>query len=223
MAGLGCGTLDELRGLIGDCTRCPLGCTRTNIVFGAGDPQARVVFVGEAPGKNEDLRGEPFVGSAGKLLDEMLEHIGLTREQVYICNVLKCRPPGNRDPEPSEIEACTPFLREQIRVIDPEVLATLGNFATKFVLRTKTGIAQLHGQPQQAGRFTVLPFYHPAVALYDNSKRSVLFADIERLAEVLDGAAPDPGPAPDPSVGDEPLLENTHCDTETAAVQERLF
>lgn len=189
MVSLGCANLTEIRELIGDCHRCPLGDTRTTIVFGVGDPAARVMLIGEAPGKNEDLKGEPFVGAAGQLLNELLAHAGLARDDVYIANVLKCRPPGNRDPEPAEIETCTPFLREQIRVIGPEVLVTLGNFATKFVLRTETGITRLHGRPQQAGRFTVLPIFHPAAAIYDRTKRDALFADFETLASLL-AAAP---------------------------------
>ena len=119
MTGLGCTSLPELRELVGDCMRCDLSATRTTLVFGVGDPQARVMLVGEAPGRNEDLKGEPFVGAAGQLLDELLAHAGLRRDEVYIANVLKCRPPGNRDPLPEEIATCTPFLREQIRVIDP--------------------------------------------------------------------------------------------------------
>ena len=189
MAGLGCTSLPEIRELIGDCHRCPLGDTRTTLVFGVGDGAARVMFVGEAPGKNEDLKGEPFVGAAGQLLNELLAHAGLTRDQVYIANVLKCRPPGNRDPEPLEIEPCTPFLREQIRVIAPDVLVTLGNFATKFVLKTETGITRLHGRPQQTGRFTVLPIFHPAAAIYDRTKRDALFADFETLRDLLGEAA----------------------------------
>jgi uracil-DNA glycosylase family 4 len=185
VSGLGCASLAEIRELIGDCHRCPLGDTRTTLVFGVGDPKARVMLVGEAPGKNEDLKGEPFVGAAGQLLNELLAHAGLAREDVYIANVLKCRPPGNRNPEPGEIETCTPFLREQIRVIEPEVLVTLGNFATKFVLRTETGITRLHGRPQQAGRFTVLPIFHPAAAIYDRTKRDALFADFEVLRGLL--------------------------------------
>jgi uracil-DNA glycosylase len=184
--GLGCATLDELRELIGDCHRCPLGDTRTTLVFGVGDPHARVMLVGEAPGRNEDLNGEPFVGAAGQLLNELLTHAGLERSDVYIANVLKCRPPGNRDPEQTEIETCTPFLREQIRVIDPDVLVTLGNFATKFVLKTDVGITRLHGRVQEAGRFTVLPIYHPAAAIYDRTKRDALFADFATLRELLD-------------------------------------
>jgi len=185
MPGLGCATLEELRDLVGDCHRCDLGCTRTMLVMGAGDHLARVMFIGEAPGKNEDLRGEPFVGAAGKLLDELLAHAGLARSEVYIANVLKCRPPQNRDPEPVEIETCTPFLREQIRIISPEVLVTLGNFATKFVLKTETGITRLRGIAHSAGRFTVLPIFHPAAAIYDRTKRDALFSDFEHLGELL--------------------------------------
>ena len=204
MSGLGCTSLTELRELIGDCHRCELGCTRTRLVFGVGDPHARVMFVGEAPGKNEDLQGEPFVGAAGRFLDELLEHAGLKRSEVYIANILKCRPPGNRDPEAAEIETCTPFLREQIRVISPDVLVTLGNFATRFVLRTDAGITRLRGTVQSAGRFVVLPIFHPAAAIYDRTKRDVLLADFARLRELLDrtGVAErdsesvEPGPEP---------------------------
>ncbi|HET6351318.1 MAG TPA: uracil-DNA glycosylase [Coriobacteriia bacterium] len=185
MAGIGCATLEELRDHIGDCTRCGLAPTRTTLVFGVGDPHARVMFVGEAPGKNEDLKGEPFVGAAGKLLDELLAHAGLERSDVYIANVLKCRPPGNRDPLPDEIETCTPFLREQIRIIDPDVLVTLGNFATRFVLKTDAGITSLRGRVRTAGKFTVLPIFHPAAAIYDQTKREVLFGDFALLGELL--------------------------------------
>jgi uracil-DNA glycosylase family 4 len=183
--GLGCLDLEGLRLHVGDCHRCPLGETRTQVVFGVGDPAARVMFIGEAPGKNEDLKGEPFVGAAGQFLNELLAHAGLERSEVYIANVLKCRPPGNRDPEPAEIETCTPFLREQIRLIGPDVLVTLGNFATKFVLKTETGITRLHGTVHQAGRFTVLPIFHPAAAIYDRTKRDALIADFEQLARLL--------------------------------------
>lgn len=188
MPALGCSSLIEIRDLIGDCRRCGLGDTRTTLVFGVGDDHARVLFIGEAPGRNEDLNGEPFVGAAGKLLNELLAHAGLAREEVYIANVLKCRPPDNRNPEVTEIETCTPFLREQIRVIDPDVLVTLGNFATKFVLRTETGITQLHGRPTQTGRFTVLPIFHPAAAIYDRTKRDALFADFDTLRGLLEAA-----------------------------------
>jgi len=180
-----CASLGELREHIGDCHRCQLAEARTQVVFGVGNPHARVMLIGEAPGKNEDLQGEPFVGAAGKLLNELLQHAGLAREEVYIANIVKCRPPGNRDPEPLEIETCAPFLRSQVRLIAPDVLVTLGNFATKFVLRTETGITRLHGTVQQAGRFTVLPMYHPAAAIYDRSKRDDLFADFARVGEFV--------------------------------------
>jgi len=197
MVGLGCTTLDEVRSLVGDCHRCSLGDTRTTLVFGVGNPHARVVLVGEAPGKNEDLKGEPFVGAAGQLLNELLAEAGLGRQDVYIANVLKCRPPGNRDPEPTEIETCTPFLREQIRVISPEFLVTLGNFATKFVLKTEVGITRLRGKVQTAGRFTVLPIYHPAAAIYDRNKRDDLFADFRLLRGLLGEV-----PAEEPDTGE---------------------
>jgi uracil-DNA glycosylase len=178
-------TLRELEEHIGDCHRCPLGDTRTTLVFGVGRSDADIVFIGEAPGRNEDLKGEPFVGAAGALLDELLASIGLHRSEVYIANILKCRPPGNRDPQQVEIDTCTPFLREQVRLIDPTVIVTLGNFATRFVLKTPAGITGLRGSLHRAGRFTVLPIFHPAAALYDSTKRDVLFADFALIGEVL--------------------------------------
>ena len=202
MSGLLCPDLEALRTHIGDCHRCPLGDTRTQVVFGVGDSSARVMLIGEAPGKNEDLKGEPFVGAAGQLLNELLAHAGLERGDVYIANVLKCRPPANRDPEPLEIETCTPFLREQIRLIGPDVLVTLGNFATKFVLKTETGITRLHGTVHKAGRFTVLPIFHPAAAIYDRSKRDDLFADFERLRRLLAEESASDGDAAAPASGD---------------------
>ncbi len=202
MSGLGCETLEALRSLIGDCYRCELGCTRTRLVFGVGDPDARVLIVGEAPGRNEDRKGEPFVGAAGRLLDELLAHAGLERGEVYIANVLKCRPPSNRNPEVREIETCTPFLREQIRLIAPEVIVTLGNFATRFVLETDAGISGLHGKTRRAGTYTVFPIFHPAAAIYDRTKREPLFDAFATLGELLRGERvaevdPDPAPAPD--------------------------
>jgi len=177
------------------------------------------MLIGEAPGRNEDLKGEPFVGAAGKLLDELLAHAGLTREQVYIANVLKCRPPGNRDPLPEEIETCTPFLREQIRIIDPEVLVTLGNFATRFVLKTEQGITRLRGEIHHAGKFTVLPIFHPAAAIYDRTKRDALFADFELLGQILAEAESREGAQSAHGVSDAPAAE--HADpTEGAAAED---
>ena len=177
--------LDELRTQVEACHGCPLAGGRTQVVFGDGNPNARVLIVGEAPGKNEDLQGIPFVGKAGQNLNALLEIAGLRREDVFIANVLKCRPPGNRDPRAEEIEACTPFLREQTRTIDPEFIVTLGNFATKFILKTEVGITRLHGQLQMAGRFKVFPIYHPAAAIYDRSKQEALERDFATLGRLL--------------------------------------
>jgi DNA polymerase len=180
------GSLEELRQHMVDCRRCSLGATCTNLVFGVGDPHADLMFIGEAPGEKEDLLGEPFVGAAGKLLDELLASIGLARADVYIANVLKCRPPGNRDPLPAEIAECAPFLREQIRLIDPKVIATLGNFATKFVLHTDRGITGLRGKLYRVDGRQVVPIFHPAAALYTPAKRETLFEDFRRLRAVID-------------------------------------
>lgn len=177
--------LEDIRAQVESCRKCPLADGRTQTVFGVGSPEARVLIVGEAPGKNEDLQGEPFVGAAGKYLNELLAIAGLRREDVFIANVLKCRPPGNRDPRPEEIELCTPYLREQTRTIDPEFIVTLGNFSTKFILKTEIGITRLHGTVQRAGKFKVFPIFHPAAALYDGSKREALENDFATLGELL--------------------------------------
>lgn len=177
--------LDELRVQVESCRRCPLCDGRTQMVFGVGNPHARVMFIGEAPGKNEDLQGEPFVGAAGHYLNELLGCAGLRREDVFIANVLKCRPPGNRDPRPEEIQTCTPYLREQTRTIDPEVLVTLGKFSTQFVLKTQVGITRLHGRVQRAGKFLVFPIFHPAAALYDGAKREAMENDFVTLGQLL--------------------------------------
>lgn len=187
--------LDEIRAAVEGCRKCPLADGRTQTVFGDGNPQARVLIVGEAPGKNEDLQGIPFVGAAGKYLNELLAIAGLRREDVFIANVLKCRPPGNRDPRPEEIELCTPYLREQTRTIDPEFIVTLGNFSTKFILKTEVGITRLHGKLQKAGKFKVFPIFHPAAALYDGSKRVALENDFATLGELLRASQPADGAA----------------------------
>ncbi len=192
---LDCPDLEALRRHIGDCGACALGQTRGKLVFGVGDPHSRLMFIGEAPGKNEDLQGEPFVGAAGKLLDELLASIGLDRSQVYIANVLKCRPPNNRDPLAGEIERCAPFLAEQVRLIDPDVIATLGNFATRYVLETDRPISVLRGRLFHRDGRHVVPIFHPAAALYDQTKRDVLFDDFKRLRVVLD-TMPRAGEAP---------------------------
>ncbi len=171
------------------CTRCRLAQGRTQVVFGSGSPTADLMFVGEAPGFHEDKQGIPFVGQAGKLLEKLLNGIGLERHDVYIANVLKCRPPGNRDPQPDEIESCEPHLFRQIELIEPTVVATLGNFATKLLSGRPTGITRVHGQEQETtigGRTVILyPLYHPAAALYTPAMLKVLESDFARLPELL--------------------------------------
>jgi uracil-DNA glycosylase family 4 len=186
------------------CTRCRLAQGRTQVVFGSGDAHADLMFVGEAPGFHEDKQGVPFVGQAGKLLERLLAGVDLRREDVYIANVLKCRPPGNRDPQPDEIEACEPHLFRQIELIEPKVIATLGNFATKLLSGRPLGITRVHGQEQAltiAGRSVVLyPIYHPAAALYTPAMLRVLEADFARLPALLGhGSQPVGLPEPEPS------------------------
>jgi uracil-DNA glycosylase len=195
---------DELRAfgeVVAGCTRCALSQGRTQVVFGSGDPNADLMFVGEAPGFHEDKQGVPFVGAAGKLLDQLLAGIGLTRGQVFVCNVLKCRPPGNRDPMPDEIEACEGHLWRQIELIRPRVVATLGNFATKLLSGKPTGITRVHGREQETtlgGRRVLLyPIYHPAAALYTPRMLEVLQSDFQRIPELLGREiAPPQPPAP---------------------------
>jgi uracil-DNA glycosylase family 4 len=188
--------LDELQTYAEDvagCTRCRLAQGRTQVVFGAGNAHAGLMFVGEAPGFHEDKQGIPFVGQAGKLLDKLLGGIGMTRADVFVANVLKCRPPGNRDPQADEIEACESHLFRQIALIEPTVVATLGNFATKLLSGKQLGITKVHGQEQQTtigGRDVLLyPLYHPAAALYTPTMLKVLEADFARLPELLGRAA----------------------------------
>ncbi len=193
------------------CTRCRLAEGRTQVVFGAGSPTAELMFVGEAPGFHEDQQGVPFVGQAGKLLERLLNGIGLRREDVYIANVLKCRPPGNRDPQQDEIEACESHLFRQIELIEPKVVATLGNFATKLLSGRPLGITRVHGQEQEVtlGNRCVLlyPLYHPAAALYTPAMLNVLEADFARLPELFDRAASVPVPAMQFEPAPAPVLE----------------
>ncbi|HEV7400706.1 MAG TPA: uracil-DNA glycosylase [Solirubrobacterales bacterium] len=196
------------------CARCPLHETRTKAVFGAGDADAGLMFVGEAPGAEEDRQGLPFVGRAGQLLNQMLEEIGLSREEVFIANVLKSRPPGNRDPQPLEIEACRPYLFEQVRLIEPTVICTLGNFATKLLSGNPAGITKVRGAPQvhEIGARTVflLPLFHPAAALRTPAVKETLRQDLATLPELLAMGPPvsaeepveeptEAEPAPEPS------------------------
>ena len=180
------------------CTKCPLHETRTKAVFGAGNADADLMFVGEAPGADEDRQGLPFVGRAGQLLNQLLEEIGLSREEVFIANVLKSRPPGNRDPLPLEIQACEPYLFEQVRLIEPKVVCTLGNFATKLLTGSPVGITRVRGTPQLhelGGRpVFLLPLLHPAAALRTPSMKETLRGDFATIPGLL--AGPDPELAP---------------------------
>lgn len=177
---------DDLR----ECTGCSLSRSRTQVVFGVGDPNADLMFVGEGPGFNEDRQGEPFVGQAGRLLTELLGAIGLARRDVYIANVVKCRPPENRDPAPDEIEACSPYLMRQIAIVRPRVICTLGRFATKLLADTESSMSVIHGKakPREvAGVQTIIfPVFHPAAALYTPANRQALEEDFAKLRRLLD-------------------------------------
>jgi uracil-DNA glycosylase family 4 len=190
------------------CTRCPqLAATRQTVVFGSGNADADLMFVGEAPGANEDKQGLPFVGQAGRLLDTLLAEIGYTRADVFVVNVLKCRPPGNRDPLPQEIDACQDYLFRQLELIEPHVVCTLGNFSTKLLRGEPTGITRLHGheETRRIGPRNVrlYPIYHPAAALYTPKMLEVLREDFARLPALL---ALDPPPQPEPDPPSEPEL-----------------
>jgi uracil-DNA glycosylase family 4 len=191
--------LVELYKEVSACTKCPLHETRAKTVFGAGNADAELMFVGEAPGADEDRQGLPFVGRAGQLLNQLLEEIGLSREEVFIANVLKSRPPGNRDPQPLEIEACKPYLFEQVRLIEPKVLCTLGNFATKLLTGSPVGITKVRGTPQvhEFGGRTVflLPLLHPAAALRTPAMKETLRGDLATVPGLLAGPAPAPAPS----------------------------
>jgi uracil-DNA glycosylase family 4 len=178
-------TLAEIREEMGDCQRCKLGRTRTNLVFGEGSPQARLMFVGEAPGAEEDLQGRPFVGEAGQLLNNMLNKLGLRREEVYIANILKSRPPGNRDPEPDEVAACLPFLIKQIDSIRPLVIVTLGKIATNNLLNTNAQITKIRGNWQKFQNIRVMPTFHPSYLLRFPKERHKTWEDMQQVMEYL--------------------------------------
>ncbi len=178
------------------CTRCRLAETRTQVVFGVGNPDADLLFIGEAPGMHEDRQGEPFVGAAGQLLTRMLGEIGMTREQVYIANILKCRPPGNRDPQDDEIETCTPWLVEQISLIQPAVIVTLGNFATKFVLQTQQGITRMRGSVYPWHGRKVIPTFHPAAILRGGGEKSRQFGELQEDFALVRRTLVEPSPPP---------------------------
>jgi len=206
------GALEAYAALASGCTRCRLAAGRTQVVFGVGDSDADLMFVGEAPGFHEDRQGYPFVGQAGKLLDRLLAGIGMSRADVYIANVIKCRPPGNRDPQPDEIEACEAHLFRQIELIEPTVVATLGNFATKLLSGRPVGITQVHGREQETTigrrRVKLYPLYHPAAALYTPAMLNVLEADFRRLPDLLGGpVAETPQPPALVAVTPEPVVQ----------------
>jgi uracil-DNA glycosylase family 4 len=203
------------------CTKCPLSETRTNVVFGSGDAAADLMFVGEAPGAEEDRQGLPFVGRAGALLTELLEGIGLTRKEVWITNVLRCRPPGNRDPQPIEIESCQPYTYSQVQLIEPRVVATLGNFATKLLTGSRVGITKVRGTPQvrEIGGRTVflMPLLHPAAALRTPSLVDTLREDFAKLPELI------ARPLPEGAAGAPAVAELAGSGTEARADQLGLF
>jgi len=224
-------TKDERRARLTDvyreargCTRCPqLAGTRTQVVFGAGNADADLMFVGEAPGAKEDEQGIPFVGAAGKLLDQLLAELELSRADVFIANVLKCRPPGNRDPQPGEIDNCSDYLMRQVELIRPRVICTLGNFSTKLLRGDPTGISRLHGQAEilviGARAVRLYPLFHPAAALYTRSLLDTLRADFARLPALLALAPPEqpePIAAPEPAVP-EPARAAVEPEPEPAA------
>jgi uracil-DNA glycosylase len=179
-------TLEELSAFIGDCKRCKLAPLRTHLVFGVGNPNADLMFVGEAPGADEDARGEPFVGRAGQLLTDIIERgMGLSRADVYICNVIKCRPPDNRNPEPDEVAACEPFLMRQIDLVRPRAIVALGSFAVQALLKVKTPISRLRGNWQEVRGVKLMPTFHPAYLLRSPGEKRLVWQDIQEVMKLL--------------------------------------
>jgi uracil-DNA glycosylase len=213
-----------------DCVRCPLHQTRTTVVFGSGNANADLMFIGEAPGANEDRLGLPFVGQAGKLLEKLLGEIGLERGDVFIANTLKCRPPDNRDPHPNEIGTCQVYLSQQVELIEPSVICTLGNFATKLLRADTTGISRVHGRDEVrvigSRAVRLYPLYHPAAALYTPSTLETLRSDFHRIPQLLAlgapeqpewlEAVPEPEPEPEP-ITPEPELPSATGEADPAA------
>ncbi|MES1164652.1 MAG: uracil-DNA glycosylase [Verrucomicrobiota bacterium] len=181
----GAAALQIVRDHLGDCQRCKLAPLRTNLVFGVGNPQADLIFVGEAPGADEDAQGEPFVGKAGQLLTKMIEAMGYSRQDVYICNVLKCRPPGNRNPEPDEVAACEPFLKRQLAAIRPRMIVALGKFAVQCLLRDESPISRLRGNFRTYEGIPLMPTFHPAYLLRDPSKKKLAWQDLKDVNAAL--------------------------------------
>lgn len=177
--------LNDLRGEVSGCTRCSLAGTRKNIVFGDGNPSAKIVFVGEAPGADEDEQGLPFVGRAGQLLTNIIKAMGLERKDVYICNILKCRPPGNRNPQPEEICLCEPYLKQQLQLISPQIICALGSFAAKTLLKTETPITVLRGRFQTYERIKLMPTYHPAYLLRNPAAKKQVWEDVQLIMKEI--------------------------------------
>lgn len=177
--------LKELYDKIKNCQVCPLYRTRTNLVFGRGNPEASLMFIGEAPGKEEDLQGKPFVGAAGRLLEECLKKVNIPQDKIYIANILKCRPPGNRDPKPEEIAACFPYLKQQIEIIKPRIICTLGKFSTQTLLNTSQGITHLHGKSFTVEQKILIPTYHPAACIYKPFWKEEFLKDLEKVRDKL--------------------------------------
>ncbi len=195
-------TLQELGASLYNCKLCKLSkLGRTQVVFGVGNPQASIMFVGEAPGFHEDRQGEPFVGAAGKLLNELLQSAGLSRSEIYIANVIKCRPPNNRDPEQDEVDTCKPFLLQQIQLIKPKLVCSLGNWATQTLLEKKVGITKVRGQAISLKDFVLFPLLHPAAALHQGNLREPLVEDFKKLKAYLDRLNAGPPPAPSQPTG----------------------
>ena len=178
-------SLAGVREELGDCTRCPLHRTRRNLVFGEGSPGAKLVFVGEAPGEEEDKQGRPFVGRAGQLLTKIISAMGLAREDVYICNILKCRPPGNRNPKEDEIATCEPFLVKQLEAINPEIICALGTFAAKTLLRTEAPISSIRGKFHEYHGRKLMPTYHPAYLLRNPEAKKPVWEDVQKIMKIL--------------------------------------
>jgi len=178
-------TLDDVRRELGDCKRCPLHLTRRNLVYGEGNPSAGLVFIGEAPGEEEDLQGRPFVGRAGQLLTRIIEAMGFRRQDVYICNILKCRPPRNRNPKQEEMETCEPFLVKQIEAIGPKVICALGSFAARRILQTDVPITVLRGKFHEFRGVRVMPTYHPAYLLRNPDAKKQVWEDVQLIMKVL--------------------------------------
>lgn len=178
-------TLSEIRDEIGDCRRCKLCSTRKNIVFGSGSPTAQLMFVGEAPGADEDVQGQPFVGRAGQLLTKMIQAMGLSREEVYIANIIKCRPPENRNPQPDEIAACSPFLIKQVETIRPKVICALGTFSAQTLLETQQKISALRGKFHDYHGVKLLPTFHPAYLLRNPNEKKTVWEDLKKIMEEL--------------------------------------